>query len=602
MCGIIAICSYERPLRSEELDDLLPCLAHRGPDDCGVMQINTQIGFAHARLAIIDLSPAGHQPMRDPATGNVITYNGEIYNYRELRDELVALGHEFHSTSDTEVLLKAYSEWGGDCLRRLQGMFAFALWDASRRGLFVARDRLGIKPLYYLQGRDRLMIASEIKVFHRALEQAGALALNEAALPYYLTMRCVPTDETLMAGVRRLGPGRCLWVEPATRRLEETRYWRLEDAARERAITEAEALEEIEARLRRAVRRRLVADVQVGCFLSGGVDSSLLTLIASQEASAPVHSFSVDFEEAGFSERPHFDYVARQAKTESHVFTMNPRGFLEFLDDWVYFMDDLVSDPSSLPLYFVAREAQRHNIKVVLSGEGADELFGGYDSYLQIARFAPWQGVARRVGWAARLLTGQADRQDLLWRLGTAFPFRGTAYVFGESYRGRFLKHDFSLDDWLAEVYAGCRELSPINRMLYFDLATRIPADLLIRTDRVTMAASVECRVPFLDHELVEAVVGLPAHMKVRDGVGKHILKQLACRFLPEAMVYRPKVGFAVPLGQWFNQDLRSLLESIFLRERRIGALNYEAIAAMLDEHWKGVARHEGRIWNLLAL
>jgi asparagine synthase (glutamine-hydrolysing) len=294
--------------------------------------------------------------------------------------------------------------------------------------------------------------------------------------------------------------------------------------------------------------------------------------------------------------------VARKAATASHVFTMNPRAFLEFLDDWVYFMDDLVSDPSSLPLYFVAREAQRHNIKVVLSGEGADELFGGYDSYLQIARYAPWQTWARRAGWAARLLAGQVDRQDLLWRLGSAFPFRGTAYVFGESYRRRFLNNDFSLDDWLATVYAGSRELSPINRMLYFDLQTRIPSDLLIRTDRVTMAASIECRVPFLDHELVEAVVGLPAQLKISKGVGKRLLKRLACRFMPEAMVYRPKVGFAVPLGQWFLGDLRSLLERIFLRERLIEALNYDAVAEMLNDHWRGAARHEGRIWNLLAL
>jgi asparagine synthase (glutamine-hydrolysing) len=603
MCGIIAVCSYDRPLCGEELNGLLPRLAHRGPDDSGSMLVNPHVGFAHTRLTIIDLSAGGHQPMRDPANDNVITYNGEIYNYRELRDELITRGHQFRSASDTEVLLKAYAEWGRLCLERLQGMFAFALWDAARQALFVARDRLGIKPLYYVQSRDRVMIASEPKVFQDALRQAGELALNEAALPYYLTMRCVPTDETLMAGVRRLGPGRFLWIEPARRRIEETRYWRLEDAASERDVSEADALEEIETRLRRAVRRRLVADVPVGCFLSGGVDSSLITLIASEESTAPpVHTFSVDFEEAGFSESRYFDYVSQAARTEAHVFTMNPRAFLEFLDDWVYFMDDLVSDPSSLPLYFVAREAARHNIKVVLSGEGADELFGGYDSYLQIARYAPWQALARRAGWAARLLRGQVDRQDLLWRLGSAFPFRGTAYVFGESYRRRFLTNDFSLDDWLASVYAGSLALSPINRMLYFDLATRIPSDLLIRTDRVTMAASIECRVPFLDHELVEAVVGLPAHLKIRDGIGKRLLKQLACRFMPEAMVYRPKGGFAVPLGQWFRGDLRALLERIFLRERLIEALNYDAVAEMLNDHWRGAARHEGRIWNLLAL
>src|SRR5690349_6836039 len=221
MCGIIAVCSMERPLTGEELNGLLPRLAHRGPDDSGAVLVNTHVGFAHTRLTIIDLSAGGHQPMRDPVGGNVITYNGEIYNYRELRDELIARGHQFHSASDTEVLLKAYAEWGRLCLERLQGMFAFALWDAARQALFVARDRLGIKPLYYVQSRDRLMIASEPKVFHDALRQAGELALNEAMLPYYLTMRCVPTDETLMAGVRRLGPGRFLWIEPATRRVEE---------------------------------------------------------------------------------------------------------------------------------------------------------------------------------------------------------------------------------------------------------------------------------------------------------------------------------------------------------------------------------------------
>src|SRR5688572_14774360 len=279
MCGIVGIWSNDSPLEEKELEDLTALLTHRGPDDRGTELINAQLGFGHTRLSIIDLSPTGHQPMRDAATGNVITYNGEIYNYQELRQELAAHGHQFQSASDTEVLLKAYAQWGPDCLKRFQGMFAFILWDESRQAIFAARDRLGIKPLYYLQEGKRLMIASELKVFQAYLRETGKLRLNEEALPYYLTMRCVPTEETLMGPVKRVAAGRFLWVDEAGRRLEEKTYWRLADYARERVLSEEEALEELETRLRRAVKRRLVADVPVGCFLSGGIDSSLITLL-----------------------------------------------------------------------------------------------------------------------------------------------------------------------------------------------------------------------------------------------------------------------------------------------------------------------------------
>ena len=602
MCGIAGIWSFDEPVDEEELKRLTALLAHRGPDDNGTMLINPQLGLGHTRLSIIDLSPRGHQPMRDSVAGNVITYNGEIYNYRELRDELVSHGHEFQSESDTEVLLKAYAQWGPDCLSRLQGMFAFILWDESRKAIFAARDRLGIKPLYYLQDGHRLMIASEIKVFQSYLRKTGNLRLNEKALPYYLTMRCVPTEETLMGQVKRVRAGCYLWAVESGRRLDEKIYWTLADHAIERLVSEDEALDDLETRLRRAVKRRLVADVPVGCFLSGGIDSSLITLFASEESSSRIHSFSVDFEEAAYSEKKYFEYVANLANTEQHVFTLNPRIFLEFLEDWVFFMDDLVSDPSSLPLYFVAREARRHNIKVVLSGEGADELFGGYDSYTQVLRLNRYQPIARNLSWAAQFLPASIDRQDLLWRLGSAFPFRGTAYVFGESYRRRFLTGDVSLDPWIDSVYAQAQSLTPINRMLYFDLATRIPSDLLIRTDRVTMAASVECRVPFLDHELVEAMLGVPERLKINNGTGKYLLKRLAGRFLPREMIHRPKMGFSTPLRLWFNNELKPLLETTFLREKRIASLNYTSIAAMLQQHWEGRVRHEGRIWNLLAL
>ena len=602
MCGVTTIWSFDAALDEEELKALTSLLVHRGPDDTGAELINPRLGLGHTRLSIIDLSPRGHQPMRDCATGNVITFNGELYNYRELREELASHGHEFQTASDTEVLLKAYAHWGPDCLNRFHGMFAFVLWDDSKGTIFAARDRLGIKPLYYLQDGSRLMIASEVKVFQPYLKRTGNLRLNENALPYYLTMRCVPTGETLMGRVKRVKAGCYLLVSEGGRELQEKPYWRLKDHATERAVSEGEALEELESRLRLAVRRRLVADVPVGCFLSGGVDSSLITLMASQQSNAPIHSFSVDFDDNRYSERKYFDYVADLAKTEPHVFTLTSRRFLEFLDEWVFFMDDLVSDPSSLPLYFVAKEARRHNIKVVLSGEGADELFGGYDSYIQVLRHNRWQALARNMSWARQFVSASIDQQDLLWRLGSAFPFRGTAYVFGESYRNRFLRNDLSLDPWIGEVYAQAQSLTPTNRMLYFDLATRIPSDLLIRTDRVTMAASVECRVPFLDHELVEAMIGVPELLKINNGTGKYLLKRLARRFFPEEMVYRPKMGFSTPLVSWFRNELRPLLEKIFLREQCMAALNYTSIEAMLRECWQGNGHHEGRIWNLLAL
>jgi asparagine synthase (glutamine-hydrolysing) len=601
MCGIVGIWSVEQPIESCELENLVALLSHRGPDDAGTQFINSRLGLGHTRLSIIDLSAGGHQPMRDRATGNVVTYNGEIYNYRELRNELASLGHEFSTSSDTEVLLKAYAEWGEEFLARLHGMFAFILWDAAKDALFAARDRLGIKPLYYFQDDKRVMMGSEIKVFQTYLQKTGRLQLNEQALPYYLTMRSVPTEQTLMNSVLRVPAGSRLWIDDAGRRLRQKRYWRLEDYAQDRSVGEDDAIQEVETRLRRSIKRRLVADVPVGCFLSGGIDSSLVTLLASQESSSPIHSFSVDFEEAEYSEKRFFDHVANLAHTHQHVFKLDPRSFIGFLDDWVFFMDDLVSDPSSLPLYFVAKEAHRIGIKVVLSGEGADELFGGYESYRQALRYARLRPLVRLMPWAHRFVS-DADHRDLVWRLGSEFPFRGTAYVFGESYRRRFLKSDFALDPWIDSVYRLTHSPGRINRMLFFDMATRIPSDLLIRTDRVTMATSVECRVPFLDHELVEAVLGMPEDLKINNGTGKYLLKRLARRYLPHEMVYRPKMGFSTPLAQWFRNELRPLCEEVFLRDQRIRALNYTAIAEMLGEHWEGRARHEGRIWNLLAL
>ncbi|MBI2069788.1 MAG: asparagine synthase (glutamine-hydrolyzing) [Elusimicrobia bacterium] len=600
MCGIIAIWSREQPVGEQELRELTDCLKHRGPDGEGTLLVTPQLGLGHRRLAIIDLSPSGRQPMKDLQTGNVVTYNGELYNYKELKKELEGFGHVFRSTSDTEVLLKAYAQWGMDCLKHFYGMFAFVLWDAKKQALWAARDRLGIKPLYWVQDNERVIIASELKSLQPYLKTTKQLRLNENALAFYLTMRSVPTDDMLMSPVKRLGAGQTLWFERPHKTPEQTAYWRLSDHSKERPADEGEALNELETLLRRAVKRRLVADVPVGCFLSGGVDSSLVTLFAAQESQGkPVHSFSVDFEEAAYSERVYFDHVAEAAKTEHHVFSMNARTFLDFLTDWVVYMDDLVSDPSSLPLYFVAKEAQRHNIKVVLSGEGADELLGGYDSYLQMIRLNPLRGLARWAPWAG-LLSGD-DRRDLWNRLAGNHPFRGTAYVFGESLRSHYLKKDISLEPWVHHIYGQPGTLGLVNQMLYFDMATRIPSDLLIRTDRVTMAASIECRVPFLDHELVESMLGLAGGLKIKNGTGKYILKKLALRYLPENFVFRPKVGFNVPLNEWFQKELTGMLDDIFFKERRIQALNYPAIQELIKEHRQGRFQ-SAKIWNLLAL
>ncbi|MBI4370188.1 MAG: asparagine synthase (glutamine-hydrolyzing) [Elusimicrobia bacterium] len=601
MCGIVAIWSVKKPLDLEELRSYLPLIQHRGPDDQDAVLITPRLGFGHTRLSIIDLSPRGRQPKRDPQTGVIVTYNGEIYNYVELRRELEARGHRFESTSDTEVLLKAYVQWGPDCTKRFFGMFAFALWDPRSQSFFAARDRLGIKPLYWLFDGNRLMVGSELKIFAGYLKRAGGLRLNAEALPHYLTFRSIPTSSTLMEGVNRLGPGEYFLLQNVPGRPQSEKFWNLSDYAQERSVNESAALEELEKRLNTSIRRRLVADVPIGCFLSGGIDSSLVTLYAARLSNKKIHTFSVDFEEPRYSERRYFNFVAQEAQSEHHVFIMQPSQFLDFLPRWAHLMDDLVSDPSSLPFYFIALEARRCGVKVALSGEGADELFGGYSSYHQIIRWS-WAGAwAKKLPALARFFLLNDDHRDLWRRLGNSHPFWGTAYVFSEKERGEVILKNTSLKSWHDLVYEKCRSLSKINQMLYFDMATRIPSDLLMRTDRATMAASLECRVPFLDHELVEFSMGLDHRLKIRGHEGKYILKELARKNFPGWFIDRPKIGFNVPLDRWFSHELKPLLERTFFQEKAIGALNYNAIQKFVNDHFAG--RMQGaKIWNLLAL
>jgi asparagine synthase (glutamine-hydrolysing) len=604
MCGIVAIWSYDEPPRSDELEEILSLIRHRGPDDQGFCFPVPEIGLGSTRLAVIDISEAGHQPMQDDKTGNTIVYNGEIYNYVELRTILTRAGHHFRTHTDTEVVLKAYLEWGVNCLRHFRGMFGLVLWDAVRRRLFVARDRLGVKQLYYFQDDHRLMIGSEIKTLMPYLWETGTVSLNEAALPYYLTMRCVPTDGTLVQGIKRLEAGTFLLIDEPGRRVQKSTYWSLDDFALEREISEHDALNDLRHLIPQAVRRRLVADVPVGCFLSGGLDSSLVAVLASRNYErGEFHTFSVDFEDKALSERPFFDQVARHIGSNHHVVSVGATDFLRFLDDWVFFMDDLVSDPSSLPLYYVACLARDLGVKVVLSGEGADELFGGYETYLRTLRWRGWRVPIRVLnGFGVGKFLRDPDHRAFVSQLGWRHSFRGTAYVFGESERQQYLKTDGSLDPWLSDIFRRGRDLSFTNRMMFLDMVSRIPSDLLVRTDRVTMAASVECRVPFLDHELVENVVGIDGRLKISKQTSKYLLKRFASEYLPNAIVDRPKVGFSVPIGSWFRNELRPLLERIFVDEQMISALDYGAVEKLLDDQARGRKGCEARLWNLLAL
>jgi asparagine synthase (glutamine-hydrolysing) len=623
MCGI---CGIAAPKRSHYRVDgtllarMRDTLAHRGPDGVGQF-IDGSVGIAHRRLSIVDLG-GGHQPMSsetcDRGEGLWIVYNGEIYNHGELRPQLEALGHRYRSASDTETILHLYEEYGAACVEHLRGMFAFAIWDAPRRRLLLARDRLGVKPLYYtLSDQGVLNFASEVK----ALLAAGAVKpeLNYAALADFAANRAPMGDDTLFCGVKRLPPGHTLTWEDGRVRIE--RYWELSFAKKPERLTDDEYVARFSELFREAVRLRLMADVPLGMFLSGGIDSSAIAAVMSQMVAEPIKTFSVAFAEREANELEYARTVARAFKTDHHEIVVGPEQFFAALPELVYHEDEPIAHPSSVALNFVSRLASEH-VKVVLTGEGSDELLAGYNKYrATIFNLALGRAYRRTLPAPLRravqatieslAINSPASRKLLRTFLCISPEIEDIYFdnfaVFSRARQQRLFTAEARQQMPDGDPYRAVRlhldatdAESLLDRLLAADLKTYLH-ELLMKQDQMSMAASIESRVPFLDHKLVEYSAALPERMKLRGWTTKHVLRRAMQGVLPPEILTRPKMGFPVPVGKWLRGPYRHLLDEYLLsaraQQRRLFAPEY--VTELVARHLAG-EDHTERLWTLL--
>lgn len=612
MCGIAGFADLtprHGTLDSDRarLQAMCDVMRHRGPDDEG-LYVEPGAALGMRRLSIIDLS-TGHQPIHNEDRSVWVVFNGEIYNYRELRDALEASGHTFYTASDTETIVHGYEEWGEQVFSKLQGMFAIAIWDARERTLLIARDRTGIKPLYFGEGNGRLFFGSEAKCLLVNPEIDREIDL--AALDHYLAYLYTPRDRAIFCGIRKLPPGHYLKLRDG--RLSTERYWQLPIVEAFRG-TERDALDELERTLSAAVQSHMLSDVPLGAFLSGGIDSSVVVALMTRASTEPVRTFAIGFDESAFNELPHARRVAEHLGTEHHEFVVQPDA-AAILDRLIWHFDEPFADSSAIPTWYVSELARRH-VTVVLSGDGGDELFGGYDRYLPHPRVESFDrlvpGVGRAMASAAwRALPHGMKGKNFLRHVARDAQGRylDSMTFFHADERGDLLLPEVrrALGTWDAEALF--RE--PFDRlaglpfpaqMMAFDFETYLPEDCLTKVDRMSMAHSIESRVPLLDHLVVEFAASLPIDMKINAGRRKHLLKKLAYRLVPRELLDRPKQGFGVPIGHWFRGSLRDVCGDVLrsAEARQRGYFNPVFVDRILDEHLAGKRDHSLRLWQLV--
>jgi asparagine synthase (glutamine-hydrolysing) len=614
MCGIAGFVESSRttapfgPQTSGALvRRMCDVIRHRGPDDEGVW-VDEGVALGMRRLSIIDLS-TGHQPIHNEDRSVWIVFNGEIYNFRELRRELEAAGHRFYTSTDTEVIVHAYEEWGKGAIGRLRGMFGLAIWDKRSKQLLVARDRIGIKPMHYATVGGRFYFGSELK----SLLEAPDLPrdLDPAALDHYLSFLYTPRDGSIFAHVKKLPPGHLLtWADG---RMAIEQYWQV-PAVEPFAGSEADAVQELRAVLTDAVRSHMMSDVPLGAFLSGGVDSSLVVGLMSEVASAPVQTFSIGFDEPAFDELEHARRVARHFGTDHHELVVKPDG-VSILDRLVSHFDEPFADASAIPTWYVSEMARRH-VTVVLSGDGGDELFGGYDRYLPhprvvaFDRYSP-RALRRVAAIAAAGLPHGVRGKNFLRHVGRNERGRYLDAIrfFGADEKPALLTADFqrALDGpdpetTLARHFERFAQLPWPSQMMRFDAETYLPEDVLTKVDRMSMAHSIESRVPLLDNEVIAFASALPASLKIRNGRRKHVLKEVAATLLPRDILDRKKQGFGVPLDAWFRGNLRELFADTLLSPASLqrGYFQPAFVRRLVDEQLAGKRDHTLRLWQLV--
>jgi asparagine synthase (glutamine-hydrolysing) len=622
MCGIAGIVASDRLHADERARVLLmrDVITHRGPDDAG-LYVDDFAGLGHRRLSIVDIA-AGHQPLGNEDGTIQIVFNGEIYNHSDLRGPLESSGHRYKTRCDTETIIHAYEQWGDACVDRLRGMFAFAIWDAPRRRLLLARDRLGVKPLYWTVVNDRLLFGSEIK----AILESGLVPkeANEQALPELLSTRYLSGEDTLFRGIRRLMPGHTLVYENGEVTIRQ--YW---DVPAGEANPELEGLSEralvgrFRELLEESVRIRLMADVPLGMFLSGGLDSSAIAALMSRMIDRPLKTFSVAFKQRAFSEIEYARQVSTAIKADAHEIVIDDQDFFGALPRLIWHEDEPIAHPSSIPLYFVSALARQHVI-VVLTGEGSDELLAGYGKY-------PRAIMNWRAGGAYGLVPSPL-RRLMADRVVPRLPGKAGRYakrsflaidrtpeaMFFDNFASIGLKRQRALlSDRVAamatpgQAYGASRaffdapngDSTLLDRLLYTDIKTYL-VELLMKQDQMSMAASIESRVPFLDHKLVEFAAGLPTRMKLRGFNTKWILREAVKEILPPDILSRPKMGFPVPFALWMKGEWQNVARDVLLdrRARERGIMNPAAVERLIAAHAAGAAEGGDALWSLLNL
>jgi asparagine synthase (glutamine-hydrolysing) len=618
MCGLAGFVTaagldqgaQERALRMRDV------MTHRGPDAAGVWNDSHAI-LAHRRLSIVDLA-GGQQPLANEDGSMRVVFNGEIYNHRDVRRELEALGHTYRTQSDTETLVHAYEQWGDECVHRFRGMFAFALWDAPKRRLLLVRDRLGVKPLYWAQRGDTLIFASEIK----AILESGLVTAEARveAIPEVLSTRFIAGEETLFRGIRRLAPGHLLVFESG--RIATRQYWDIPVGERTDDLNADTVVPRFRELLQDAVRLRLMSDVPLGVFLSGGIDSSAIAAVMAGLINRPLQTFSVAFKERAFNELEYSREVARAIGAVTHETIIDDRDFFDALPRLVWHEDEPIAHPSSVPLYFVSALAKSH-VTVVLTGEGSDELLAGYGKYRRML----WNW---RAGRLYERTFPESLRHSLAHRVVPQLPGALRRYalrsfltvartpddMFFDNFASIRLRDQRSLLVDAARAATGTAynssraffERPPagsslLERLLYADMKTYL-VELLMKQDQMSMAASIESRVPFLDHHLVEFAARLPDEWKLSGLTTKRVLRSAMAGVLPKAILNRPKMGFPVPFGSWARGDWSTVLRDVLLdrRTRERGIVNPRAVDQLLTDHSAGRTDGGDRLWSLLNL
>ena len=622
MCGITGVMQFKGArVEPETLRQMCAAMVHRGPDDEGIYTTGA-IGIGMRRLSIVDLA-TGHQPLSNEDGTVWIVFNGEIYNHAALREKLQALGHRYTTQSDTETIVHLYEEYGADCVQHLRGMFAFAIWDSRRQRLFIARDRLGIKPLYYQLTPQQMAFGSEIKVV-LACPGNGA-RLDRAVLPEYLAFGYLSGEQTFYSGIRKLMPGHWMEVDPSGQvRIE--RYWDLPVTQNEPYHPETYYIQTYREMLEQAVSSHLMSDVPLGVFLSGGVDSSAVAALMTKIRRAPVETFSVGYTEDAYSELPYARIVAKHLNSLHHEVLVSQQDFFDTLPKLIWHEDEPIVWPSSVPLYFVSKLAHAR-VKVVLTGEGADETLAGYTRYAFTLKNAASDRIYRALvpGTVRGAIRGSiADstwinatvRRKLshtfLARNGNSwasFYFDNFFSAFSESDQAGLLANEVLEESVAGAAYRHVLEYwekssgEMLQRLLYTDIKTYL-VELLMKQDNMSMAASIESRVPFLDHLLLEFATNIPQNLQLGGFAGKRILKKAVEDLLPHSILYRPKLGFPTPWSRWLAGPQLDVIRKLLLEPRSTERQLFQrsAVERLFEEHRSGYRDHYDRIWRLLNL